>query len=252
MMMSCSTSCIPEREPELVEPVIQHIDADYFELFLFNHWSKEEVSRIFPGYSIFSVHGSKRICFILEEDFEKGKELLKKDIELCYKVEASTIVLHIYNPLNETPNLDRVINLLSSIQKFAQEHSVTLSLELIPHITISIPDLAEFLDLNLEKTFFTIDLEYTSKYACLREVLTYVSRVNNIHVRDYDGHWVINGKRRYLKPLDGYLNFDSIFSMITQSGYTGTYTLEAPHKTVDEINSSMQWLKTSLKTHKTP
>ncbi len=252
MMASCSTSCILEREPELVEPIIQHINADCFELFLFNHWSKKEVSRIFSGYPFFSVHGSKRVCFVLEEDFEKGKELLKEDIELCYKVEASTIVLHIYNSLNETPNFDRVIKILESIQKFAQEHSVSLSLELIPHISISIPELAAFLDSNLEKTFFTIDLEYTSKYQCLHEVLTYVSRVNNIHVRDYDGQWVINGKRRYLKPLDGTSDFVSIFAMITQSGYTGAYTLEAPHTTVDEINSSMQWLKTSLRTHKIP
>ncbi|MBU7016723.1 MAG: sugar phosphate isomerase/epimerase [Theionarchaea archaeon] len=252
MMASCSTSCIPEREPELVEPIIQHIDADCFELFLFNHWVKEDVSRIFSGYPFFSVHGSKKICFVIEEDFEKGKELLIEDIELCYKVEASTIVLHIYNSLNRTPNLDRVIKILESIQKFAQEYSVSLSLELIPHITISIPEIAAFLDLNLDKTFFTIDLEYTSKYACLREVLHYVSRISNVHVRDYDGHWVIDGKRRYLKPLDGCLDFEEIFSMITHAGYTGTYTLEAPHRTVDEINSSMQWLKTSVRTHKIP
>ncbi|MBU7027513.1 MAG: sugar phosphate isomerase/epimerase [Theionarchaea archaeon] len=249
MLTSCSTSCIPEREPESVEPVLQHIDTDHFELFLFNHWNKKDIPHIFSGYPFYSVHGSKYLCFVLEEDSHKGLTLLKEDIQIAYKVEASTLVLHTYNSLNDTPNLDRVVKTLVDTQKFAEEHSVSMSLELIPHVTLSIPELAAFLDSHLEKTFFTIDLEYTSKYKCLTDVLTHINRVNNIHVRDYDGRWVVNGKRRYLKPLDGTLDFDSIFSTITQSGYDGTYTLEAPHKTAEEINFSMRWLKTSLKTH---
>lgn len=251
MLISCSTSCIPEREPEPVESVLQHIDTDYFELFLFNHWDRNDVSRIFPGYSFYSVHGSKKLCFILEEDFDKGVTLLKEEIELAHTVGAATLVLHIYNSLNETPNFDRVIKTVVSTQEYADNCTVSLSLELIPHITIPIPELASFLSQNLEKTFFTLDLEYTSKFECLRDVLTHVTRVNNIHVRDYDGHWVVNGKRRYLKPLDGTLDFDTIFSDIARSGYNGTYTLEAPHKSLEEINSSMKWLRTSLKTHKT-
>lgn len=248
MMTSCSTSCIPEREPERVEPVLQHIDTDWFELFLFNHWNKKDIPHTFLGYPFYSVHGSKYLCFVLEEDSHKGLTLLQQDIHIAHKVEASTLVLHIYNSLNETPNLDRVINTLKATQTFAEEHSVSLSLELIPHITIPIPEIAAFLDSHLEGPFFTIDLEYTSKYECLTDVLTHINRVNNIHVRDYDGHWVVNGKRRYLKPLDGTLDFDAIFSTIAQSGYDGTYTLEAPHTSVEEINFSMRWLKTSLKT----
>ncbi|KYK38880.1 MAG: hypothetical protein AYK18_00440 [Theionarchaea archaeon DG-70] len=249
MKASCSTSCIPKREPQSVESVLQHIDTDYFELFLFNHWDKEEIPHIFSGYSFFSVHGSKKLCFVLEEDAAKGMTLLQEEIALAHKVEATTIVLHSYNSLNEYPNLERVVTTLLSLKELAEDYSVSLSLELIPHISIPIPELAAFLDSHLDETFFTIDLEYTSKFECLEDVLSYASRVNNIHVRDYDGHWVIRGKRRYLKPLDGNLDFDTIFSTIAQSGYTGTYTLEAPHNTVEEINFSMRWLKTSLKTH---
>lgn len=252
MLISCSTSCIPEREPERVERMLHSIDTDHFELFLFNHWDTKDLYHLFSGYSFFSVHGSKKLCFILEEDAHKGEALLKEEITLAYRIEASTVVLHSYNSLNETPNLDRVVRTLDKTQKFAEEHSVTMSLELIPHISISIPDLAAFLDSHLDGTFFTIDLEYTSKFECLDEVLLHADRVNNIHVRDYDGNWVVNGKRRYLKPLDGNLDFGTIFTTIIHSGYSGTYTLEAPHKTVGEINSSMEWLKTSLKTRTVP
>ncbi len=249
MMISCSTSCISEREAECVEPVLQHIDTDHFELFLFNHWSIKDVSRIFPGYPFLSVHGSKKLSFILEEDASRGLTLLKEEVTLAHRVEASILVLHIYNSLNETPNLERVITTLLSTQEFADDNTISVSLELIPHISITIPELASFFSTSLEKTFFTIDLEYTSKFDCLHTLLAYTSRINNIHVRDYDGQWVVDGKRRYLKPLDGALDFDSIFSEIAQSGYNGTYTLEAPHKTVEEINFSMRWLKASLKTH---
>ncbi len=249
MMVSCSTSCIPKRDPETVEPELQHIDTDYFELFLFNHWNKETVSHIFSGYPFFSVHGSKYLCFVLEEDAQKGETLLKQDIAIAHNVGALTLVLHAYNSLNETPNLTRVINTLEKTQQFAENHTISLSLELIPHITLPIPELAAFFDEHLDNPVFTFDLEYTSKYECLDDVLVYASKANNVHVRDYDGHWVVNGKRRYLKPLDGTLDFDTIFSTIAQSGYDSAYTLEAPHKTVEEINASLQWLTSSLRTH---
>lgn len=249
MKVSCSTSCIPHKDPHTVEPVLHAIDTECFELFLFSHWDMEETSRIFSEYPFFSVHGSKKLCFILEDNLKQGIALLKNDISLAYNVGASTIVLHAYNSLNKTPNLSRVVRALEKIQKFALDRSITLSIELIPHKTISIPDLAAFFNNNIEWIHFTFDLEYTSKFHCLESVLQYVSRANNVHVRDYDGNWIVDGKRRYLKPLDGTLNFDTIFETISQSGYDGTYTLEAPHDSVGDINKSMQWLTNSLKTH---
>lgn len=252
MLISCSTSCIPERDPHAVESLLSDVDTDHFELFLFSHWNKEEIAHLFSGYPFFSIHGSKQLSFVLEENTEKGAALLREDIILAHKVEASTIVLHCYNSLNVTPDLDRVVHTLDATLKFAEEHSVLMSLELIPHITISIPKLASFFDSKLAKPLFTLDLEYTSKFECLHEILIHISKVNNIHVRDYDGNWIVNGKRRYLKPLDGNLNFDAIFSALSQSGYEDTYTLEAPHKSVEEVNASMRWLKTSLKTHTSP
>jgi sugar phosphate isomerase/epimerase len=235
-----------------VEPVLQQIDTDYFELFLFNHWEKEEVSHVFSGYPFFSVHGSKYLCFVLEEDEEKGIKLLKDDIMLAYNVEAHVLVLHAYNSLNPSPNLDRIVKTFVKMQKFAEEHAISLSIELIPHKTIPIPELAAFFNTHLEEVSFTFDLEYTSKYECLDDLLSYSARADNIHVRDYDGNWIANGKRRYLKPLDGTLDFDAVFSAISRSGYDGTYTLEAPHKTVKEINFSMKWLTSSLRTHMSP
>ncbi|MGD2247489.1 MAG: sugar phosphate isomerase/epimerase [Candidatus Methanofastidiosia archaeon] len=248
MDVSCSTSCIPHRDPHTVEPVLHTIDTDYFELFVFNHWDTQKASRIFAGYPFFSVHGSKRLCFILEEDINQGIALLKQDITLAHKVGASTLVIHAYNSLNTNPDLSQVVAALKKTQKYAADRSITLSIELIPHKTISIPDLAAFFD-KIDWINFTFDLEYTSKFQCLIPVLTYVSKVNNVHVRDYDGTWIINGKRRYLKPGDGTSDFDTIFSTIAASGYTSMYTLEAPHNSVKEINQSMKWLTTSLKTH---
>jgi L-ribulose-5-phosphate 3-epimerase UlaE len=216
MIVSCSTSCIPRREPETVEPFLSHLDTDHFELFLFTAWDRKEVSTIFTGYPFFSVHGAKQVCFILEADPHKGKELITQDIEVAYRVGATTLVLHAYNSLNETPNLNQVTAALNSLKDYAEKCSITLSVELIPHMTLEIPDLASFLDRTLE------------------------------------AQWILNGKRRYLKPLDGTLDFASIFSTIRKSGYNGTYTLEAPHNTLEEINSSLQWLKTSLKTRTFP
>lgn len=252
-MISCSTSCIPHRDPRTVEPLLSHIDSDTFELFVFSHWDKQETAHIFKGYPYYSVHGSKQLCFLLEEDARKGKELLMADLMLAHEVEAETLVLHIYNSLNKTPDLHRVITTLMEVEPAAQDRGVTLSLELIPHISLSIPDLASYLDTHLDSPFsFTMDLEYTSKFDCLEEVLHYVSRINNVHVRDYDGEWVVDGRRKYLKPLDGTLDFDCIFSEILHSGYAGTFTVEAPHASVDEINVSMRWLRTLLKTHRFP
>jgi L-ribulose-5-phosphate 3-epimerase UlaE len=253
LMINCSTSCIPHRNPQTVEPHLSHIDTDRFELFVFSHWDKRETARVFRGHPFYSVHGSKQLCFVLEEDHQMGKKLLTADITLAHAVEAETLVLHIYNSLNKTPNLERVITTLTEINPIAQDRGVALSLELIPHISISIPDLAAFLHDHLDSPFFfTMDLEYTSKFDCLESVLEYGPRINNVHVRDYDGEWVVNGKRKYLKPLDGNLDFDHIIGTILHSGYSGPYTVEAPHASVEEINDSMAWLRTLLKTHTSP
>lgn len=207
---------------------------------------------MFTGYPFFSVHGAKQACVILEEDTEKGKDLIIQDIDVAHKVEASTLVLHAYNSLNESPNLDHIAATVNTLQEHAEQCSVTLSVELIPHMAIKITDLASFFNRTLRNPLFTVDLEYTSKYDCLDEVLVHAPHINNIHVRDYDGQWIRDGKRRYLKPLEGILDFPSIFSAISRSGYRGAYTLEAPHDTQEEINSSLEWLRASLKTHTSP
>lgn len=250
MRASCSTSCIPHRDPAHVESLLPSVDTDSFELFLFSHWDKADLPHLFHGYPFFSVHGTKNLSLVLEEDVEKGIALLKEDITVAYEVEASIVVLHAYNSLNATPNLHRVVEALSRTEAFAHEHSMSLSLELIPHVTLSLPDIATFF--SHYNALFTIDIEYASKYNCLHELLSHASRVNNVHVRDYDGQWILDGKRRYLKPGDGNLDFDSIFSAFTRAGYENTYTLEAPHASVEEINASMEWLRAALKSHTSP
>ena len=55
-----------------------------------------------------------------------------------------------------------------------------------------------------------------------------------------------NGRRRYLKPGEGNINFKSIFKKLKEAKYRRSIVLEAPHHTIDEVNNTLMILKSMM------
>jgi sugar phosphate isomerase/epimerase len=55
------------------------------------------------------------------------------------------------------------------------------------------------------------------------------NRVVHIHIKDYDGQtFYPDGRRRYLHPGEGRIDFNHFFHALRDRGYSGTISLEAP------------------------
>jgi sugar phosphate isomerase/epimerase len=59
------------------------------------------------------------------------------------------------------------------------------------------------------------------------------SMVMDVHVRDYDGQpFTAEGRRRYLDPGEGQLDFPAIFGALVADGFRGPFMYEGSHTPV--------------------
>ena len=57
--------------------------------------------------------------------------------------------------------------------------------------------------------------------------------VMDVHVRDYDGQpFTAEGRRRYLDPGEGQLDFPAIFGALVADGFRGPFMYEGSHTPV--------------------
>jgi len=76
------------------------------------------------------------------------------------------------------------------------------------------------------------DTEFLGFYGQLAESITsdwlWEDRfVQHVHLKDFDGRLLREGKRRYLLPGEGSLDLQGFLTGLGERGYTGAFTLEA-------------------------
>lgn len=160
----------------------------------------------------------------LERNFAALEPLLPRVQDAGMAVGLETIPCTVYNPV------DNVHRALTHFGGLAAGCAVTLDLEFLGwHDCVERGVNGAFADLEHSAAF----PPHNSPHELMEEVRQDHSLVLDVHVRDYDGQpFTAEGRRRYLDPGQGQLDFPAIFSALVADGFRGPFMYEGSHTPV--------------------
>jgi sugar phosphate isomerase/epimerase len=171
---------------------------------------------------------------------------------------ADRIVLHLWGLPDGDALIDRQLEDLPHLLDIANRHAVTLAVEAIPCIVSDPLSVIQRVLETDDRARVTIDTEFLAMHGQLDAVfeaewLWASSSVVHVHIKDFDGQLLDEtGRRRYLLPGLGTIDFDRWFGHLADTGYRDAITLEAPvvddsgHVDVDAANASLDGLRTRI------
>ena len=229
------------------------LPADVFEVLLFQSWpDAREAARMIAGARrpVAVVHGEKRVGGLLgSEDLGQrrlGQDLVRAALDAAAILEAPCVNIHLWDLPDSDRHLDRNVEALAEILPEVWASGIHLLVETIP-CQAGVPwrnaqtalDFADALAASSglplpggEALGVNIDLEFLSWHDGLAEALercvpVWGARMRNVHVKDHDGRpFDEQGRRRYVNPGDGRLDFPWVFGRLHQASYAGPLMFE--------------------------
>lgn len=209
------------------------------------------------------THGEKSIGPDLvardAADRDRAFARFEENCRFTAAIGADRIVLHLWGLPDGDALIDRQLEALPRLLDIADHHAVTLAVEAIPCIVSDpLTVIRRVLDAD-DRARVAIDSEFLAMHGQLDAVfeagwLWASSSVVHVHVKDFDGQLLDEtGRRRYLLPGQGTIDFERWFGHLADKGYHDAITLEAPvvddtgHVDVDAANASLDGLRTRIR-----
>ena len=235
--------------PEAVAEGMRQIEADCFEILLFGSWEDPlGAARTLAGAGrpVAVVHGAKHIGGLLGAEDpamrRQGQNLTMRALEVAQILSAPCVNIHLWDLPDSDRNLDRNLEALAELLPQVWRSGCRLLCETVP-CQADVPwrgvqralELAEGLPdgpAHGPRLGVNLDLEFLAWHDGVHETLTrfvpaWGERLGNVHVKDFDGHpFGDDGRRRYVNPGDGKLDYPWIFGRLRAAGYQGPLTFE--------------------------
>ncbi len=230
------------RNYRLIGPVGEKMRADGFEFLMFDSWN-DEIKEIraylkSTGLSFPVLHMDKSIGEILSEKGENGFEealrLYERDLETATAIGAKTLVLHLWNGRHSDAHFEESLPIASKFNALADSAGITLAVEnVIPRVELSVDRLLAMAQYD-EKLHFTYDtkMAHLKNENPLLGEEKYISfltgkKITHFHMNDSNPDLFYDGRLQVLHIGEGTVDFDSIFALLKQTGYSGTVTVES-------------------------
>ena len=235
--------------PEAVADGMRRLDADCFEVLLFGNWDDPLAAArtlAATGRPVAVVHGAKHIGGLLGSEDPavrtQGQNLALRAVEVAQILSAPRVNIHLWDLPDSDRHLARNLEALSELLPRVWESGCQLLCETVP-CQADVPwrgvqralDMAEALPGGPAGGIalgVNLDLEFLAWHDGVRETMTrfvplWGKRLGNVHVKDFDGHpFDENGRRRYVNPGDGTLDYPWILGRLRDAGYSGPLTFE--------------------------
>lgn len=256
----CSTGAFshwPERENQAALAYGPQLEVDGFELMV-GPDCYPDIQRIagdmkrsrlaFPA-----VHADKRIGAALVNDARTALAWLEANCQLAALVGAQVVVLHLWGGPDLDSNLESNLAHLRGCLDIAERYSTALAIETLP-CRRGDPLSNVLAALSRDgRCQIALDTEFLANHQQLDAVFRVDrlwSSVRHVHIKDADGQrWGPDGRRRYLQPGEGQIDFAAFFTQLGQRGFSGNISLEAPATAADgtgrisQLRASLQLLR---------
>ncbi|MEO7002577.1 MAG: TIM barrel protein [Ktedonobacterales bacterium] len=211
------------------------------EVIFYSHWSERQ-GQITANLRASSlrfpvVHAEKSIGLLLVSgqpaDTVLAIERLRRNCQFARDLDADLVVLHLWGSPGSDEHIERNLASLPACLDVAQNYGLTQAVETIPG-TVSDPlALSEIAIARDARCTIALDSEFLAFHDQLEEVFdakwlwerdqdNQGNRVRHIHVKDYDGALVSpEGRRRYLHPGEGSIDFTRLFARVTRTQLHG-------------------------------
>jgi sugar phosphate isomerase/epimerase len=193
---------------------------------------------------------------------EQAVRWLEKNCRLGHLIGSRTVVLHLWGWPELDDNLANNLELLSDCLDKAEDYDLQIAIETIP---ARVRDPLSNIQLAIaddQRSQVALDTEFLARHRQIEEVfeagwLWQEQRVRHVHIKDFNGHSLSSpdGKRQYLHPGEGIIDFTSFFARLQQHGFTGTISLEAPaingegQVDIARLQASLNFIKQGLAQH---
>jgi sugar phosphate isomerase/epimerase len=165
---------------------------------------------------------------------ERGVQWLAENCRLASLLGTKILVLHLWGWPELDDHLENNLSLLSQCTAIAEHYGLILAIETIPcRHADPLSNVHRAVERDA-RCHVALDTEFLAQANQLDEVFTSTwlwtqQRVQHTHIKDFDGHsFTPDGKRRYLHPGEGTINFTHFFNKLKQCKYDGYISLESP------------------------
>ncbi len=217
------------------------LDAAGLELLLYPDWqlAADTIAGdlLATGLRFPVVHAEKAIGAALGSagavEQEQGLRRLEENCRLARQIGADVVVLHLWDLPDSDRSFDRNLGCLPRCLDLAEASGLTLTVETVP---CAVADPLTNVRRAIERDgrcAVTLDTEFLALHGQLEQALAspwlwQEGRVRHIQIKDYDGALRdAAGRRRYLQPGEGRIDFIYLFEVLREWEFSGTVSLEA-------------------------
>lgn len=243
--LSVSSGCFYTHDYEAIASLLAQCGAGSAEIIVYEPHD-EMLPFVRPALKeclvpIAAVHASKHIQFYLSSPGmeHKAERMVGESVALAKDLGAPQVVLHAWDGRFNELDVAAMCAVVSRCAERADDEGILLSVEALPARAM-FPGvlLRHFLDAS-PLLAFTLDFEYAAIYDMFSYLCRYVGRLSNVHLRDFDGHWIVDGRRSYVRPGRGSIDFAACIGMLRDAGYDGNYSLESPYDDLAALSEDM-------------
>ncbi len=267
MQLLCSTGAFG-RSPDYVDyhAAVRYgsqLDVDGLELMFYATWYDqiEAIAHALQrsGLRFPVMHTEKNIGVALGKsdigERERGVQWLSENCRLASLLDTKVLVLHLWGWPELDDYLENNLVLFSRCLDIAEHYDLTLAIETIPcRHADPLSNVQRAVERD-NRCHIALDTEFLAQSNQLDEVFTSAwlwspQRVQHAHIKDFDGHsFTSDGRRRYLHPGEGSINFTHFFERLKQRNYDGYISLESPAidinglVDIERLQESLQFVK---------
>ena len=246
IQLLCSTGAF-SRYPDYTDyhAVLEYgpqLEVDGIELLFYPDWYPE-LERIAAdlrrsGLKFPVIHTEKNIGVALgkaqDSEREQGVRWLEENCRLGNRLGSHILVLHLWGWPELDDNLNNNLERLSECIDIAADYGIELAIETIPcRQSDPLNNVHRAVERD-GRSLVALDTEFLAKHGQLEAVfatewLWSQALARHVHIKDYDGQgFHDDGRRKYLHPGQGHIDFTRFFSRLKQRNFSGSISLEAP------------------------
>ena len=217
------------------------LDAAGLELLLYPDWRQDAegaVARLTAtGLRFPAVHAEKAIGGAFSSDEAAQREAALRVFEqncwLAQRIGAAQLVLHLWELPDSDRRIERNLGALPRCLDLAEQHGLQLTIETVPSAVADPLSIVQRAIAHDGRCGVTLDTEFLAHHGQLEAALAAPwlwrdGRVRHLQIKDYDGALRdAAGRRRYLQPGEGRIDFIYLFEVLREWEFSGTVSLEA-------------------------